>query len=68
MAKVKSLIKIALKKTPTGTRLVVICAEFDQEQKASAEAHGHTLIDLSTLKKYGVDIIEAKAKEAMKAS
>lgn len=65
LSKVRSLIKIALRKTATETRLVVICSEHTDEEKTLAEEAGYSLIDIKTLQTYGNDIIEARAKEAM---
>jgi hypothetical protein len=68
LSKVKSLIKIALKKTTDETRLVVICNKHSEEDKESADEAGYSLIEFSVLQEFGTDIIEARAKDAMKAS
>jgi len=60
LSKVKSIIKIALKKIPTGSRLVVICNAYTNEEMEQAETLNYTLVDISTLQKYGTEMLEAK--------
>ncbi len=64
LAKVKSIIKIALKKIPAGSRLVVVCNTHTKEEKESAENVGFCLLDIGTLQRYGNDMLEAKSREA----
>ncbi len=64
LTKVKSIIKIALKKVTSDSKLVVICNTFTQEEKQLAEGLNYTLVDIHTLKKYGTDMLETKASEA----
>jgi hypothetical protein len=64
LIKVKSLIKIALKKIPAGTRLIVICMAHSNEEQEAASNDGYTLIGIGTLKKYGNDMLEVLAREA----
>ncbi len=64
LTKVKSIIKIALKKVTAEAKLVVICNTFTDEERELAEQLNYTLVDIHTLKKYGTDMLETKAKEA----
>ena len=60
--KVQGIIKIALKKIPEGTRLVVICNDFTDEDRTKAEANKYTITSLGTIKQYGVDMLDAKQR------
>lgn len=60
LSKVKSIIKIALKKVPAGCKLVVICNVYTSEEKAAADEANYSLVDIKTLQKYGIEMIEAK--------
>ena len=61
LSKVKSIIKIALKKVPKGSRLVVICNTFTSEEEELANELEYAIIDIHTLQKYGTEMLEAKA-------
>ena len=63
LSKVKSIIKIALKKVPQGSRLVVICNTFTGEEEELANDLDYCLIDIHTLQKYGTDMLEARSSE-----
>jgi len=60
LSKVKSIIKIALKKVPEDSRLVVICNAYTGEELEQAENLNYTLVDIATLQKYGTAMLEAK--------
>lgn len=62
LAKVKNLIKAAVRKVPRGSKLVVVCQAHTQEETQMSEELGYTLITLGELKKYGTEMIEAKAR------
>lgn len=64
LTKVKSIIKIALKKVTSDSKLVVICNTFTMEEKQIAEDLNYTLVDIHTLKKYGTDMLETKSAAA----
>ncbi len=61
LSKVKSIIKIALKKVPQGSRLVVICNAFTSEEEQSASELDYAILDIHTLQKYGTEMLEAKS-------
>ncbi len=67
LSKVKSIIKIALKKVPADSKLVVICNAFTADEKALADDSNYALVDMSTLKKYGMEMLEAKSDLPMAA-
>ncbi len=64
LSKVSSLITVASKKVPKGSRLVVVCKEVTPEQLKLAEENGYTLVTHSELKDYGTKMLEAKANQA----
>jgi hypothetical protein len=64
ISKVRSLVQIAMRKIPKGSRLVVITNEFTPEDSALADEYGYTLVRHIDLKKYGAEMLEAKAREA----
>lgn len=61
-AKTKGIVKIALKKIPKGSRLVVVCSRYGATEKMEADTKGYSLIDYNTLEKYGLEMIDAKAR------
>ncbi len=63
LSKVKSIIKIALKKVPADSKLVVICNTFTNEEKQLAEESNYALVDIHTLQKYGTEMIEARSND-----
>lgn len=63
LSKVKSIIKIALKKVPQGSRLVVICNTYTSEEEQAATDLEYALMDIHTLQKYGTEMLEAKSSE-----
>ncbi|MFG1482515.1 hypothetical protein ABMA79_10915 [Halobacteriovorax sp. HFRX-2_2] len=65
LEKVQGIIKIALKKLPEDTKLVVICDNFSPEDRTKAESNSYTITDLGTIKKYGIDLLEAKQRETL---
>ncbi len=65
LSKVQGIIKIALKKLPQGTKLVVICDEFSPEDQTKAQSSDYTITKLDTIKRYGIDMLEAKQREAL---
>lgn len=62
LGKVKSIIKIALKKIPPNSRLVVVCESYSESDRSIADEQGFCLIDIETLQKYGTDMIDAKMR------
>ena len=60
LSKVRSIIKIALKKVPADSKLVVICTTYTAEEKELADNSNYALVDISTLQKYGTKMIDAK--------
>ncbi|AYF44781.1 MULTISPECIES: hypothetical protein [Halobacteriovorax] len=68
LEKVQGIIKIALKKLPEGTRLVVICNDFTDEDRSKAEASQYTITSLGTIKQYGVEMLDAKQRAQRQAS
>lgn len=64
ISKVRSLIQIALRKIPKDSRLVVVTNEFTPEDSALADEYGYTLVSHMELKKYGAEMLEAKARAA----
>lgn len=60
--KVQGIIKIALKKLPQDTKLVVICNEFSDADQEKALGQSYTITKLDTIKKYGIDLLEAKQR------
>jgi hypothetical protein len=58
LAKVKSLIKVALKKLPKGTRLVVVCKEYSDDDYSDALEMGYCLVTMGTLRQYGSQMLE----------
>jgi hypothetical protein len=62
LTKVKSIIKIALKKVPNNSRLVVVCSTHTKEEKQNAEELNYCLLDITTLQRYGNDMLEAKTR------
>lgn len=61
----KSLIKIANKKTSDDTRLIVICLDHSVQEKETADIDNYGLVDFKTLKAAGAEILEARANEAL---
>jgi hypothetical protein len=64
LSKVKSIIKIALKKVPQGSRLIVVCNTYTNEEEQAAINSNYSLIDIHTLQKYGTEMLEAKSLQA----
>lgn len=65
--KTKGIVKIALKKVPKDSRLVVVCSRYGATEKMEAETMGYSLIDFKTLEKYGMEMIEAKTRDTQAA-
>lgn len=63
LAKVKGIIKVALKKVPKDSKLVVVCSKHTDEEKNTASENDYTLVTLETIKQYGTEMIEAKSRE-----
>jgi hypothetical protein len=63
LAKVKGIIKVALKKVPKDSKLVVVCSKHTDEEKSTASENDYTLVTLETIKQYGTEMIEAKSRE-----
>ncbi|WP_157680037.1 hypothetical protein [Bacteriovorax sp. DB6_IX] len=61
--KVKGIIKVALKKVPKDSKLVVVCSGHSEAEKSSAEESDYTLVTLETIKQYGTEMIEARSRE-----
>ena len=65
----KALIKVALKKVPKDTRLVVVTSSYTPEEKVQADREGYALVTLDKLSQYGTEMIEIKEREkALQAS
>lgn len=64
----KSLIKLALKKLPKDTKLVVVTQEYTDDDSKLAEDSGYTIVTLDKLNEYGTEMLEIKQKEAMEKS
>ena len=64
LGKVRSIVKIALKKIPADSRLVVICENLSDKDRVEADTQGYCLVDIGTLQKYGTDMIDAKMRDA----
>lgn len=62
--KARSLIKVALRKLPPESRLVVVCSQFTQSDQQDALEHDYCLITIEVLKKYGAEMLEISAKLA----
>lgn len=59
-SKVKSLIKVAKKKLPPDTRLVVVTSAFTDADNDLSVKEDFTLITLETLNRYGAEMLEAR--------
>ena len=62
LSKVKGIIKVALKKVPNKTRLVVICTNHDDDEYQEAQDCNYALITLTKIKNYGDSMLEAQQK------
>jgi hypothetical protein len=60
--KVTGIIKVALKKIPKDSRLVVICTGYNDEQYNESTELDYTLITLETIENYGTSMIEARSR------
>lgn len=58
LQKVKSLIKIAMKKLPKGTRLVVVCKDYSEEDLVESQEMGYCLVTIGTLRQFGSKMLE----------
>ncbi|OIQ20457.1 MAG: hypothetical protein BM556_00515 [Bacteriovorax sp. MedPE-SWde] len=65
LAKVKGIIKVALKKVPKGSKLVVVCPNHTEDDKKTAEENEYTLITLTKIKDYGTEMLEAKSRDTV---
>lgn len=63
LQKVRSLIKIALKKLPKDSRLVVICQECSEADYQESVEMGYCLVTISTIKQYGSQMLEISSRE-----
>lgn len=63
LSSAKALIKVALKKVPADTRLVVVTSSYTNQENEQATKDGYTLVTLSMLSKYGTEMLEIKQKE-----
>lgn len=61
--KVKGIIKIALKKIPSGARLVVISGFHSDDDISEAEDQKYCLVDVATLERFGTEMIEARERQ-----
>jgi len=62
LSKVQAIIKIAMKKIPKGSRLVVVCHTHTKEEKEKADNAGFCLLDIGTLQRFGNDMLDAKSR------
>lgn len=62
--KARSLIKVAMKKLPKDSRLVVVCSQFTQSDQQDALEQDYCLITIDVLKKYGTEMLEISTKMA----
>ncbi len=63
VAKVKGLIKVALKKLPQDHRLVVVVEDHTDEEVTQADEQGFCLVKLSTLDEYGQEMLEIRGRD-----
>jgi len=63
LSSAKALIKVALKKVPADSRLVVVTSSYTDEEYEQANKDGYSLVTLSMLSKYGTEMLEIKQKE-----
>lgn len=68
VAKVKGLIKVALKKIPKDHRLVVVVQSHSDEEVEEAASQDFCLVSLATLDEYGQEMLEIRDKEAQQKS
>lgn len=66
-SKVKSLIKVAKKKLPPETRLVVVTSNFTDAENEMSAKEDFTLITLETLNRYGSQMLEARNRTVVAA-
>lgn len=65
ITKVRGIIKVALKKIPGDSKLVVICSGYENEDLKQATEFNYTLITLETIKQYGADMIDARTRDTI---
>ena len=68
LSSAKALIKVALKKVPKDTRLVVVTSSFTDAEQEAADSDGYSLVTLAMLSKYGTEMLEIKQRESAEAS
>lgn len=64
ITKVRGIIKVALKKIPSDSRLVVICSEYETEDYNQSVEGNYSLVTLAMIRQYGADMINARTNEA----
>lgn len=62
--KTRSLIKVAMKKLPKDSRLVVVCGQYTQSDQLDALEQDYCLVTIDVLKKYGTQMLEISSKNA----
>lgn len=63
LQKVKSLIKVALRKLPKGSRLVVVCQQYSEDDYQEALEMDYCLVTVETLRQYGTKMLEITSNE-----
>lgn len=64
ITKVRGIIKVALKKIPADSKLVVICSEYENEDFKQSIEGNYSLVTLSMIRQYGADMISAQTKNS----
>lgn len=62
--KVKSLIKIAIKKLPKDHRLVVVCTKYEDVDQTKANETGYTIVTLEEINRFGQEMLEIREAES----
>ncbi len=63
LSKSKGLIKVALKKLPKHHRLVVVTEVLTDDEEKEAREQDYTATELTTLKRYGQEMLEVRNRE-----
>lgn len=64
LQKVKSLIRVALKKLPKGSRLVVVCQDYSENDLNEAVEMDYCLVTMATLRQYGSKMLEITSEDS----
>lgn len=63
ISKAKGIVKIALKKTPAGHRLVVVCENHESQDLQDSTDDDYCLVTFDKLNEYGVEMLDIIEKE-----